>query len=207
VPQPDLRVEDALKSDPGVAPLLAAPMVVRTPVPCPLGGAAKQNAAVFRPQKDAANPDDATRPWDPRAALVKAPDKAFDGEIFEQLKTLWREQRRLVVLAGASAWIAILLIIWSAAEKRQMEDEVPQLPTVSAPKKPIVTQLEPPKPPDPPAADDAEREEILAQAVTAYEQGRTAEALAHFKRLAADSKDGAAQFMVDLLSSKKGTTP
>jgi pSer/pThr/pTyr-binding forkhead associated (FHA) protein len=207
VAQPDLRSEDSLISDPGLSPIPAAPTVVRTPAPRPSGGGAKQNAAVFRPQKDAANPDESTRSWDPRAALVKAPEKAFDGELLEQLKTLWREKRRLVVLAGASAWIAVLLIIWSAAERRQMEDETPQLPTVSAPRKPIVTQLDPPRPPETPAADDAEREEILAQAVAAYEQGRTAEALAHFKRLAADPKDTAAQFMVDLLASKKGTTP
>jgi hypothetical protein len=53
-----------------------------------------------------------------------------------------------------------------------------------------------------------DRDELAAQAVAAYEQGRSAEALGLFKKLsAADPKDATARFMVDLLSAKKGASP
>jgi pSer/pThr/pTyr-binding forkhead associated (FHA) protein len=215
VQSPEGGNED-MPSDPGLPPLGGAPTVVR---PQPQPGPANTQASVFRPEKDAARPDEPTRPWDPRAALVRTPEKAFDSEFVDKLKDQWRTNRRMFVLAGAAAWIAILLIVWSAFEKPQVEDDpfaqVPQ--KVTAPK-PVVTQLDPPKPVDVNAngnvngngndsVSDADRDDALEKAVAAYDQGRMPEALGLFKRLAADGKDASAKFMVDLIESQKGAAP
>jgi predicted component of type VI protein secretion system len=197
VQQPDNRPEDII-SDPGLPALAPKPTVVRTP---------KTHAPVFRPPKDAAGPDEETRAWDPRAVLVHAPEKAFDGELLEQIKKAWREKRRMFVLAGAAAWMAILLMIWAAFENKPAEeDPFAALPKKPAPRKPKVEQLPIPEAAQAPPADE-ERDDVLSQAVNAYEQGRQTEALALFKRLAADPRDAGARFMVELLSPKKGATP
>ncbi len=202
VAQPDNRPEDII-SDPGLPALPPGPTVVRTPAPKPSGGASKNNAAVFRPPKDFAGPDEATRQWDPRAALVKAPEKAFDAEFIEQIKKAWREKRRMFVLAGAAAWMAILLMVWASFEHRPVEEDpfanMPRKPVASRPK---VEQLPIPETPDP-NAPEIDRDQVLAEAVSAYEQGRQPEALALFKKLAADPKDAGARFMVELLSPRK----
>jgi pSer/pThr/pTyr-binding forkhead associated (FHA) protein len=129
------------ESDPSLTPLPAAATVVR---PQPAPGAPNQLAQVFRPEKDAARPDEPTRKWDARAALVRAPERAFDGEWLEQLKNMWRTNRRPLVLAGAAAWIALLLIIWASVEKGQAVDEDPfagaPMPTTKAPRRPAAAK-------------------------------------------------------------------
>ena len=88
----------------GLTPIPAAPTVIRTPPP---PGVRPKHPLVFRPQRDAARPEEPTRPWDPRAVLVRAPQQPFDGELMSRLKDAWRTNRRPFVLAGAAVWIAI----------------------------------------------------------------------------------------------------
>lgn len=190
-----------------VTQIPAAPTVVRSPPP-PMGGAAKPAAAVFTPERDAAQPDEPTRSWDPRAALVKAPQKAFDWELLDSLRRLFSAHRRAFVLGAAAAAMALLLILWSAFERRPPDEDLfvqPPMPVtprtrdVSVPAPPS-RDVEPPAP----ALADAERAAVLADAVAAYDQGRLAEALALFRRLDADGKDPAARFMVGLIEDRLG---
>jgi predicted component of type VI protein secretion system len=176
---------------PKTAPPQAKPFV-------PVGG-----QQVFRPSKDVARADEPTHPWDPRAALYHPPEKAFDGEMMERLKQQWSTNRRPFVLAGAALWVGLLLGIWYLHDTMSQEEEPPALPRVQAPK---VTAMNPPplpvaapEAPDGGVAADEERNEVLAEAIAAYDQGRLAEACALFKRL---SNDEGARFMVELIQQK-----
>jgi FHA domain len=254
------------------APLTAAPTVVRAhpaqaatppsaqsqpyPLPGPYGEkevTGKPHAAVFRPERDAARPDEPTRPWDPRAALVHAPEKAIDAsELIARLKNAWKTNRRPFVLGGAVVWIGILLIVWQVATRPPAEEDAfPGAPRASATRRPELPAPAPgpssrgqhvhdvnvadtnanpgadtnanpgadtnAKPgadtnanpgadtnANPPAIPDVEsdRDDVVAQAVAAYDQGRMSEALMLFKKLAADPKDSAARFMVELIESR-----
>lgn len=150
----------------GLPPLSAQPTVVRAPSPVGAGDFGERAQArphphaqqLFSPEKDFAGPDEQTRPWDPRAALVRAPDRAIDAELAERLKTLWREKRRTLLLAGAAAWVALLLIAWAAFENGPTEEDAPPSQTAKtkgktkdSSGKPVVTQLTPPKSPSPAA--------------------------------------------------------
>jgi predicted component of type VI protein secretion system len=205
VATPEARAE-AFPQLPGLA------TVVRPTRPSaqPFAAAAPGVQQVFRPSKDSARADEPTRPWDPRAALYHAPDKAFDGELSDRLKQSWRENRRPFVLAGAALWIGVLLTIWYLHDSAVPEEEtLSQVPHVRAPH---VSSLNPPQPPpdplgaSPEAADggqplaDEEKDDQLAQAVAAYDQGRLAEALGLFKRLAPG--DDTAKFMVELIQQR-----
>jgi pSer/pThr/pTyr-binding forkhead associated (FHA) protein len=172
----------------------------------PARAAAKQ---VFRPSKDYARADEPTRPWDPRAALVHAPDKAFDGEMMERLKEQWRTNRRPFVLAGAALWVGLLLGVWYLHDSMvQEEDAPPAVPHVAAPK---VTSLDPPAAPAAAAAAagapldggvaETDRDAVLGEAVAAYDQGRLLEAMGLFKRLLPDE---GARFMVELIQQRLG---
>jgi pSer/pThr/pTyr-binding forkhead associated (FHA) protein len=235
VSSPDVRDED-LPSDPGTPsplptasrPLPAQPTVVR---PQPPPGAANARAQVFRPERDAARPDESTRSWDPRAVLVRAPEKALDAsEIIEQIKAQWRVNRRMFVLAGAAAWVALLLIVWSFFEPKPVEEDpfaggtLPQVkaptpshatpsptpnapsPNAPTPNAPTVTQLPTPAPtplPSNPTAapatgDDAD---AMEHAISAYDQGRLADALVEFRALA-QKNDATAQFMAQLIEAR-----
>lgn len=210
---------DELTSSPGLPALHAAETVVRAAPERPPAGRPQERAArpgqaaVFRPERDAARPDEPTRAWDPRAALVRAPEKAFDGEFIEQLKRAWREKRRLFVLAGAAAWMAILLIVWAAFTKPPVDDDAlaaaPQRATQPAMKvtpldlgaAPALATAPPTNPVFGPSPDDRDAE--LAGAVAAYDQGHLPDALALFRRLvASDPKDESAKFMVELIESR-----
>jgi predicted component of type VI protein secretion system len=174
----------------------------------PPPGPAKPNAPVFRPTMHALGPDDPTQPWDPAAALMKATEPPIDW------REIWRTHRRVIVLGGAAAWIAILLIIWSSFEK-QPEDDAPPAPVAARepaknPDAPTVTQLDRSGNPTAPIAaplDDNERSEVLAAAIGAYDQGHVVESLAAWRRLAADGKDPTAKFMVDLLEARAKEKP
>jgi predicted component of type VI protein secretion system len=202
------------------SPLPPAPTVIR---PQPAPGAANARAQVFRPERDAARPDEPTRSWDPRAVLVRAPEKALDAsELIENIKAQWRSNRRMFVLAGASAWIALLLIVWSFFEPKPPEDDpfaATSLPQVKAPK-PTVTQLPTQPTPTPaaqpanapptqtPAEAAAEDAATLERAISAYDQGRLPDALIEFRALA-QRNDASAQFMVTLIEARiaQGGTP
>jgi predicted component of type VI protein secretion system len=182
---------------PGLATTVRPPRVAHVP------GAAPQGQQVFLPSKDHARPDEPTRPFDPRAALVHAPDKAFDGELMERVAEQWRTNRRPFVLAGAALWVGLLLGVWYLHDSMAPVEDV-TMPRVPAPK---VTSLNPPPPEPLPAAldagaapvADAEKDEQLERAVAAYDQGRLAEALGLFKRFPADET---ARFMVDLIQQR-----
>lgn len=224
VQQPDQPISPSSdESEPSLTPLPPAKTVLRPP---PDRGVANQHAQVFRPEKDAARPDEPTRGWDTRAVLVRAPEKAFDPEWLDQIKNMWRTNRRPLVLAGAAAWIALLLIVWASVEKGQQEEDdafPTAMPTAKAPKKPatppkpptetatkpVVTPIPTPTPPveTPPAAEDPDRAAAMEQAIAAYDQGRMTEALSIFRKLAADPKDPTSKFMVDLIESRQGATP
>jgi pSer/pThr/pTyr-binding forkhead associated (FHA) protein len=169
-----------------------------------VAGAAPGGQQIFRPSKDYAFADEPTREWDPRAALHHPPEKAFDGELMDRLRHNWKENRRPFVLAGAALWIGLLLGAWYLHDSMsQPTDDEPPLPRVQAPK---VTALNPPPQvpvvvPDAPdgGAGDVNRDELLAEAIAAYDQGRLAEAQALFKRL---PNDEGARFMVELIQQK-----
>jgi pSer/pThr/pTyr-binding forkhead associated (FHA) protein len=225
VQQPDQPIS-AEESEPSLTPLPPAKTVLRPP---PERGVANQFAQVFRPEKDSARPDEPTRSWDTRAVLVRAPEKAFDPEWLDQIKNMWRTNRRPLVLAGAAAWIALLLIVWASVEKGQQEEDdafPPSMPTAKAPKKPatppkpptemttkpVVTPIPTPPAETPPATptlqpEDSDHAAAMEQAIAAYDQGRMTEALSIFRRLAADPKDPTSKFMVDLIESRQGATP
>ncbi|MDB4966333.1 MAG: hypothetical protein JWN44_2022 [Myxococcales bacterium] len=191
--------------------------------PIPKAGAAgppNARAAVFHPERDAAGPEDETRQWDPAAALVHAPERNLDaGELIARAKAAWRTNRRPFVLGGAALWIALLLGLIALKQPKQSEDDAIPIPQKSAvapagsgePDKPVVTQLDRSKVPGaPPSAEaveaSADRDQDLADAVAAYDNGRPQEALKFFRRLAADPNDKAARFMVRMIESR-GTAP
>lgn len=214
-------------------PFIAAPTVIRAepPVPAPDFDRGveitKPQAAVFRPERNLARADERTQPWDPRAALVHPPEKALDtSELMERLRAAWRTNRRPFVMAGAAVWVGILLVVWQIFTRPPPEDDAPSnLPSVSArsgvsrpsatenPANPIPdTPVVNPNPnpanavPNPlPVDDNQDHEQQLADAVSAYDQGRLTEALTLFKKLAAaDPKDAAARFMVELIEQRVG---
>jgi pSer/pThr/pTyr-binding forkhead associated (FHA) protein len=191
---------------PGLATTVRPPRNIAIPhgAPAPAVAAPAGQPQVFHPSKDAARPDEPTRPWDPRAAVYHPAEKAFDGEMMERLKAAWRTNRRAFVLGGAALWVGLLLGVWYLHDSMvQEEDMPPPLPRVAAPK---VTSLEPPPDPfagmaplDGGAADDVDRDGQLADAIAAYDQGRMAEALGLWKRLLPDEN---ARFMVDLIQQR-----
>jgi FHA domain len=191
---------------PGLATTVRPPRNVVIPhgAPAPQSAAPPGQPQVFRPSKDYARPDEPTRPWDPRAALVHPPEKAFDGELMERVKAAWQTNRRAFVLGGAALWVGLLLGIWYLHDSMVQEDDMmpAAVPHVPAPK---VTSLEPP-PPDPlagmvplDAGLEIDRDAQLAEAVAAYDQGRLAEAQGLFKRLLPDES---ARFMVELIQQR-----
>ena len=96
------------------------------------------------------------------------------------------------------------------------------MPVTRAPLKPIATPLEPSgASATPPSGETVavaggsdnvvepsqDREQDLADAITAYDNGRPQEALRYFRRLSTDPKDKAAKFMVGLIESHGSVTP
>jgi predicted component of type VI protein secretion system len=207
LPDPDgqaTRLVQTPESRPEAFPQLPglATAIRPTQTTQPARAAVKQ---VFRPSKDYARADEPTRPWDPKAALVRAPDKAFDGEMMERLKEQWRTNRRPFVLAGAALWVGLLLGVWYLHDSMvQEEDAPPAMPRVAAPK---VTSLETPAAPVAAGAAldggvaEADRDAVLGEAVAAYDQGRLPEAMGLFKRLLPDE---GARFMVELIQQRLG---
>ena len=188
---------------PGLATAIRPPRAAPQP-----SGAAPAGQQLFRPSKDWARADEPTRPWDPRAALYHPPEKAFDGELLERVKQQWRTNRRPFVLAGAALWVGMLLGVWYVHDSMVAEDEsMAPVPHVPAPK---VTSLAPPEQAPAAAPLDggigaAERDQQLADAVAAYDQGRLAEALGLFRRLLPDET---ARFMVELIEQRlQGAAP
>jgi|GEM_PF-2576873 len=182
--------------DDGLAPLQPVATVVKAPV----AGAPKSNAQVFRPPQSAARPDEVTATWDASAVLVKQKEPSLD------VRGLWHTHRRVLVLGGAAAWIAILLIVWTSLEKPPVEEDpfATQRPAGDKPA-PVVTPLSTPALPTVAVvpASPAERPQLLAQAVAAYEQGRLVDSLGIWRRLAADGSDAGAVYMVKLIESRQ----
>ncbi|HEX6839561.1 MAG TPA: hypothetical protein VF334_23450, partial [Polyangia bacterium] len=52
-----------------------------------------------------------------------------------------------------------------------------------------------------------DREQDLADAIAAYDNGRPQEALRYFRRLSTDPNDKAAKFMVGLIEARGAATP
>jgi hypothetical protein len=207
-----------------------APRGATEETPIPKAGAAgppNARAAVFHPERDAAGADEDTREWDPGAALVHPPERNLDAaELIARVKAAWRTNRRPFVLGGAALWIALLLGLIALKQPKPSDDDVVAIPqkstttaasgTTTAPSgeagKPVVTPLDPAQVPGPPPSGEtaeasADRDQDLADAVAAYDNGRPQEALKFFKRLAAaDPNDKAARFMVQMIEAR-GTTP
>jgi predicted component of type VI protein secretion system len=214
-PNPDEQATRLVTAPPVVGEIISGEI---TPTPKPLAPLATvvravpepaAEAQVFRPEADAAGPDEPTRPWDPGAVLQRAPDQTFDArELWARVKAQWRTNRRPFVLGGAVVWVAILLVLMSWKEKRNAADEEPAPPPPPATESaPIAKEPAPPNVVEP----SSDRDQDLADAVAAYDQGRLDEALRLFRRLATDPDDKAAQFMVQLIESRssdgKGGTP
>src|SRR5579859_8075162 len=89
VQSPESR-PNAFPELPGLATTIRPPKNASSPA---LQTATPGQPQVFRPSKDYARPDEPTRPWDPRAALLHPPEKAFDGQLMERLKEAWNTQR------------------------------------------------------------------------------------------------------------------
>jgi pSer/pThr/pTyr-binding forkhead associated (FHA) protein len=213
---------DAPNPDDQDTRLVAAPLAgeiisgENTPTPTPLSPIATVVRApaepavapqVFRPDADAAGPDEPTRSWEARAVLMRAPEKNLDaGALWARVKAEWHKNRRPFVLGGAVVWVAILLALMSWKEARNAADEelAPPPPVASAP---VAKEPEPENVVEP----SSDRDQDLAEAVAAYDQGRLDEALRLFRRLATDPDDKAAQFMVQLIESRssdgKGGNP
>jgi pSer/pThr/pTyr-binding forkhead associated (FHA) protein len=181
-----------------------------TVVRAPSAGPPAKSPQVFRPSRDAAGPSEPTRPWDPRAALVRAKEKPLEG-LLDRVRQAWRTNRQPFVLGGACVWIALVLGAWWLHDRALVDEEpIAAAPRVPAPK---VSPLNPPASPlaapgelTPPATPEAADTE-LASAIAAYDQGRLPEALAAFRRLAVDEHNAGAKFMVKLIESKIGGAP
>lgn len=187
-------------------PLSPVATVVKAPSP---SGSPNARAAVFHPERDAAGPDESTRSWDPRAALVHAPERALDaGELMARVKTAWRTNRRPFVLAGAALWVALLLLLIALKQPKPGDDDVvPQAtPIAQTPAARPVTQL--PAPPRENVVEPSQdRAQDLADAIAAYDNGRPQEALRYFRRLATDPSDKVARFMVTLIETRGAAAP
>jgi hypothetical protein len=142
---------------------------------------------------------------------VRAQEKALEG-LLDRVRHAWRTNRQPFVLAGACAWIALLLGAWWLHDRALVEEEpIAAAPRVPAPK---VSPLNPPPSPLTAApgertapATPAEADTELASAIAAYDQGRLPEALSAFRRLAVDEQNAAARFMVKLIEAKMGGAP
>ena len=204
VESPAARPQD-LDDDEGLAPLAPVATVIKPPTSA---GAPKAHAQVFRPPQHAAGPDEPTQSWDKNAVLVKQKEPSLD------VRGLWHTHRRPILLGGAAVWVGGLLLVASLLEKPPVEDDPFAAQRPGAGDKleksgtaPLVTPLAPPVVEVVPATPEA-RPQLLAQAVAAYEQGRVADSLALWRRLAADGTDAGAVYMVKLLESRlKEATP
>ena len=213
-----LPVGGAAETTPGPParpPLSSVATVVK---PAQAAGPPNARAAVFHPERDAAGPDEPTRPWAPDAALVHPPEKALDaGELVARLKAAWRTNRRPFVLGGAAVWVMLLLGLIALKQPKPSDDDV-ALPMPVAPRvpKPVVTPLV--TPPSGAAATPStagenvvepstDRDQDLADGIAAYDNGRPQEALRYFRRLSTDPNDKAAKFMVGLIESRGAVTP
>jgi hypothetical protein len=201
--------------------------------PAPQPGPPNARAAVFHPERDAAGPDAATRLWDPNAALAHPPEKNFDAaELLLRLKAAWRTNRRPFVLGGAALWVVLLLGLIALKQPKASDDDAP-MPSPRA-TRPAVTPLPPsgghalpsgtgalpsggaaqpsggsgnPTPNDNVVEPSADRDQDLADAIAAYDNGRPQEAIKYFRRLSTDPNDKAAHFMVGLIEARGVATP
>ncbi|HEY2748145.1 MAG TPA: FHA domain-containing protein [Polyangia bacterium] len=192
----------------------------------PQSGPPNARAAVFHPERDAAGPDDPTRQWDPDAALVHAPERAFDAtEMVARVKLAWRTNRRPFVLGGAAIWIALLIALIALKQPKQTDDDDVAVATksvatpsgaspsgASASGVAVTPSGATPSTNDSAAGDNVvepstDRDQDLADAIAAYDNGRPQEALRYFRRLSTDPKDKTAKFMVGLIESRGAATP
>ena len=193
-------------------PLSAVATVVKAPV---LAGPPNLRAAVFHPERDAAAPDEPTRPWDANAVLAHAPEKNLDAaELLARLKSAWRTHRRPWVLGGAAAWILLLLGLIALKQPRSGDDDQSPPPasrsSATPPRPPAVARVQAGG--AAPASERAsepstDRDQDLADGIAAYDNGRPKEALKYFRRLATDPSDQAAKFMVRLIEARAAGTP
>jgi predicted component of type VI protein secretion system len=161
----------------------------------------------FRPDTDAAGPDELTQRWDTQAALMRATEPGLVAALWARLKAAWHKNRRPFVLGGAVVWVALLLALMSWKQSRPAGDEEPVAPPSLSARGPAVKAPEP----QPAVEPSSDRDQDLSDAVAAYDQGKLDEALRLFRRLAAHPDDKAAQLMVQLMEARsaddKGRTP
>jgi pSer/pThr/pTyr-binding forkhead associated (FHA) protein len=214
-PIPAGAAGETTPSPAGQAPLSPVATVVK---PAQQSGPPNARAAVFHPERDAAGPEERTRQWAPDAALVHAPEKALDAsELVARIKAAWRTNRRPFVLGGAALWVLLLLGLIALKQPKPSDDDAVPMPSARAPLKPVVTPLDTP----PSGATTAtptegdgnvvepsqDRDQDLADAIAAYDNGRPQEALRYFRRLSTDPKDKASKFMVGLIEARGTQTP
>ncbi|MGZ3428623.1 MAG: FHA domain-containing protein [Polyangia bacterium] len=187
----------------------------------PQPGPPNARAAVFHPERDAAGPDVPTRQWDPNAALAHPPERNFDAaELLARVKAAWRTNRRPFVLGGAALWVLLLLGLIALKQPKPSDDDVVMPPPSPHVTRPVVTPLspsgtsaQPSGTSDAPPTNDnvvepsADREQDLADAIAAYDNGRPQEAIKYFRRLSTDPNDKAARFMVGLIEARGAATP
>lgn len=203
--------------DPDATRLTKAPpeRIPDTRTDIPLDGAAASPFAphsepqVFRPTQHTALPEDITQPWDPRAALVRAPERGVSDALLERLRDQWRENRRPFVLGAATLYLLIVVGVWEWYDRkkaREAEEEAAarMVARAAAAKEagPIVTPLAPANDPTLTPVAAGEREVVLGAAISDYDQGHLREALRGFRRLALDEHDEVSKFMVGLLETK-----
>jgi hypothetical protein len=193
--------------------------------PAPQAGPPNARAAVFHPERDAAGPDEPTRRWSTDAVLVHPPTRTLDmRELQARLKSAWRTNRRPFVLAGAAVWIALLLGLMALKQPPASDDDDAP-PAVAQPRpttpKPAVTPpatsatggtVAPTGGTVAPTGDNVvepstDRDQDLADAIAAYDNGRPQEALRYFRRLSTDPNDKVARFMVGLIEARGAAAP
>lgn len=168
---------------------------------------------VFRPPLNVAHSDEVTQEWDARAALVRAPERGVGDALLERLRDQWKTNRRPFVLAGAAFYLILLVAGWEwwdrkSAREAEEEYAARMVARAAAQKQtgPVITPLTPENDPSLTAVPPAERELVLGNAITDFDQGHLRESLRGFRRLALEDTDEVAKFMVGLIEGKLAAT-
>ena len=205
---------EASAEDPDATRLTKAPpeRIPDTRIDLPFGAAApveqRFEPQVFRPAQNVAPPEEITQQWDPRAALVRTPDRGVGDALLERLRDQWRANRRPFVLAAATFYLLVVAVAWQWYDRKQSRQAEEELASVipkgatTTPTGPIVTPISPANDPTLTPVLVTERELVLGAAISDYDQGHLREALRSFRRLSLDDHDEVSKFMVGLIETK-----